>query len=76
MPRRTGTLMWVATAAWVVSAIIAVVVGELAQAAALSAFAGAGALIASGAAERTAIVGWLTGALLAIAVLIYLFVVA
>ena len=74
MPRRTSTLMWVATAAWVVAAIIALAVGDLAQAAALIAFAGAGALIASGAAERTAIVGLLTGALLAVAVLIYLFI--
>lgn len=67
--------MWVATAAWVVAAIIALVMGELAQAVALCAFAGAGALIASGAPQRTPVLGWLVYGLLAIAVLMYLLIV-
>lgn len=72
MLRSRNTLMWAATVAWVVATIIALVVGEFALAAAWGAFAGAGALIASGAAERTAILGWLTYGLLAIAVLVFL----
>ena len=66
--QRHRLFMWIATALWLIAALAAVIDGDVLNAVAWFGFVAAGALSASGAAERSRVLSYLSIALLVAAV--------